>query len=211
MKGIWILMLFVSASAAEAGLFDYWGFRAGPGYVIRDNQEGTYAGTGISNRLFGGQIGVLFGLFLDESRGLCLQMEAGTRGSIWNTLTSQRPSPPEHFSSPMYSGEFILTPMLVYHLPSVWLTPFLQLGIESDIIWGASGPFLENTESWVDRSISWNIGGGLLIPTSKGDVVIDVRYNSDLIDQYEPRSPRRNNDPTKFNELHVLLGMNFDL
>jgi hypothetical protein len=110
--------------------------------------------------------------------------------------------------------ELVLAPFLVFRFPSETMTPFLQVGPElgfnlaAKYKWESTGDSgTEDYENWSSTNFGINIGGGIAVPSGKGEVIFDARYNLGLMNMYTG-----DGDLTiKTNGIQFLVGYNFSM
>jgi len=96
--------------------------------------------------------------------------------------------------------EIVLAPFFVVRVPTQSVTPFFEIGPEigfntrRDIVWTSShritGEYPESeSRSGTDRMYFWdktnlglNLGVGMAVPSGKGEMILDLRYNIGLKD-----------------------------
>jgi hypothetical protein len=124
--------------------------------------------------------------------------------------------------------ELVIAPFFTVRFPSGKVTPFLRGGPELGINLSAKSkweetietnvPYMESgsesgtedIEDWSSTNFSLNIGGGIAIPSGKGEIVIEARYNLGLLnmDTYEEQ-PGEEDTTIKTNGIQFLVGYNF--
>jgi hypothetical protein len=195
------ILLACALQSPAASLFDYWGYRAGPGTVVYTNIPNYRIG----NPRLGGQFAVIGRLPINEKYGLHLQPELGVRYTSWVRYKNN----PEISEINSDHREVFLAPNLVYDLPAapaLRMQPFLLSGIELGY---AERSNMREVDPEIDDYFglfAWNLGGGLAFDLKHSCLVFEARYNSDIIDRV-PRYYRR--DPVRFNELLILIGIDF--
>lgn len=110
--------------------------------------------------------------------------------------------------------ELIVTPFLVLRFPSEQITPFLQVGPELGFNLSAEAEAKaagtsasDDIKDWSSTNFGINIGGGIAIPSGKGEVILDARYNLGLMNMYTG-----NADWTaRTNGIQFLVGYNFSV
>jgi hypothetical protein len=110
--------------------------------------------------------------------------------------------------------ELVLAPFLVLRFPSEGMTPFLQFGPELGFNLSAKAKAeaegeseTDDIEDWSSTNFGINIGGGIAVPSGKGEVIFDARYNLGLMNMYTG-----NDDYTvKTNGIQFLVGYNFSV
>lgn len=113
------------------------------------------------------------------------------------------------FEGELSIEEFVFAPFLIFYFPSAGIQPFLEAGPEFGLNTLAKAETENDTRSitqdWKDNNFSINLGGGLLVPAGKGDLVIDARYNLGLSDMTLGGGSIK----TKTNGIQFFLGYNF--
>jgi hypothetical protein len=110
--------------------------------------------------------------------------------------------------------ELVLAPFLVLRFPSQGVSPFLQGGLELGFNLSATGKMEAGGESvsgvlmdWSGTNLGFNIGGGVAVPSGKGEVVFDVRYNLGLTNMYTGSGT----GTIKTNGIQLCVGYNFSV
>ena len=109
--------------------------------------------------------------------------------------------------------ELVLAPFLILRFPSRGITPFIQVGPEYSVNLSARGKMEINGRSWTADIRDWsstnfslNFGAGFAIPSGKGEVVIDTRYNIGLVDLFKDEDWS-----IKTNGIQLCVGYNFSV
>ncbi|MBU1708053.1 PorT family protein [bacterium] len=108
--------------------------------------------------------------------------------------------------------ELVVAPFLVMRFPSGNVTPFIQGGPELGLNLGATWEEDYNGSSesgdwddWSSMNFGFNIGGGMALPTGKGEVIFDARYNFGLMNLYTGSGDYS----VKTNGIQLCVGYNF--
>lgn len=126
--------------------------------------------------------------------------------------------------------ELVIAPFFAVRFPSGKVTPFLrggpELGInvsakekyertfETDIPGYESGSEsgTDDIENWSSTNFSLNLGGGIAIPSGKGEIVIEARYNLGLLNMDTYKEEAGEEDTTvKTNGIQIMVGYNFSI
>jgi hypothetical protein len=110
--------------------------------------------------------------------------------------------------------ELVLAPFLVFRFPSDKMTPFIQAGPELGFNLAAKYKLeaggdseTDDFEDWSSTNFGINIGGGIAVPSGKGEVVFDARYNLGLMNLYTGDGDWN----VKTNGIQFLIGYNFSV
>ena len=113
-------------------------------------------------------------------------------------------------------GEIVLAPSLVFRFPSNGFTPFISGGLELGLNLSAKGeiefPELDESDKddiddWSSTNFGLNIGVGGAIPSGKGEVTLEARYNLGLSNMYTG-----DDDYTvKTNGIQLIIGYMFSV
>ncbi len=202
-----LLAFLVIVAPAVGQLSSYWGFRFGTTTVTQDNSP-SY--TDSRDSRFGWVVGVSKTLPIHIWKSTRIVMEVQARQSIWNRYfrggygTTQLTFNDPHVSI----REFVFAPLFV-HGATERARMFLQVGPEIAWVGAVSGTHSYDEANWSKIVFGINMGGGFIFPVSNNkEFVIDVRYNSDISEAIDD-SKREAPVGSRFDEIHILLGVNF--
>lgn len=202
-----IFLLLVTAAPALGQLQEYWGTRFGTTLVVQDNYE---AYTDEKAARFGWLLAVSRTLPLTDWRSIKLVLEGQVRHSAMSRYVLG-PHATVYNDSHVKVHEFVFTPLIIHSVPVNQARFFLQAGPEVAWVSTVSGTYYYDTTQWRRVIFSVNLGGGIIIPVARDkELVLDLRYNSDITEAVDG-SGRNAPVGTRFDELHILLGVNLSL
>lgn len=87
--------------------------------------------------------------------------------------------------------ELVLAPSLCVRFPSQSMTPFIVGGLELGMNLSAKGEIEiegfsgeDDFEDWSSTNLGLNIGAGAVVPSGKGEIVLEISYNLGLSNMY---------------------------
>ena len=202
-----LLMLLFAVTPSVGQLSDYWGVRFGTTIVTQDNYP-QY--TDEKTARFGWLLGVSRTLPIADWKSIRLVLEGQARHSSWNRFIFE-PGQREYDDPHVQVHEFVFSPLFIHSVSVDKARFFLQAGPEISYVNLTFGTFNYDDTHWRDVGFSINLGGGIIIPAGHDkEFVLDIRYNSDIskaVDDTGRHAPVG----SRFDELHILLGVNLTL
>jgi hypothetical protein len=201
------LMLLLTVFPAMGQLGDCWGVRVGGTTVVQDNYS---AYTDESANGYGWLVGVSRTLSLTDWKSVRIVLEGQVRHSSWRRFAFG-PMAQQSIDPKVSIHEFVVAPLFIHSVPVDRARFFLQAGPEISYVDLSKATYQYDHENWNKIVFSYNFGGGIIFPARHGrEFVLDIRYNSDISKAVDD-SGRDAPVGSRFDELHILLGVNFGL